>query len=234
MANSLMCKSTVGILCRWRLDLFDSLFAQVNFIHIHQEEITAMVVWLPKQNLKFTIKVAKQLFPKGYQYSIWIICFHWWFFINISWLYMLLYFHIRIHLANIWLICVNTWIMIHIKNRNKCRQTASSVLIKGKSIYHVIWKLSRCHNLIWLDHDRLYTYHSGLCHWPWWRHQMQTFFRVTGPLWGESIGQLWIPLKKAGDAELWCYPWPALSQTTQQTIETPVIWDAIALIMMSL
>ena len=59
-------------------------------------------------------------------------------------------------------------------------------------------------------------------------------FRVTGSLWGESNGHRWIPLTKASDAELWCFLWPALEQTVEQTIETPVIWDAIALIMTSL
>ena len=34
-------------------------------------------------------------------------------------------------------------------------------------------------------------------------------FHVTGPLWGESIGQRWIPLTKASDAELWCFLWSA-------------------------
>ena len=32
---------------------------------------------------------------------------------------------------------------------------------------------------------------------------------VTGPLWGESIGGRWIPLKKASDAEFWCFLWSA-------------------------
>ena len=36
-------------------------------------------------------------------------------------------------------------------------------------------------------------------------------FRVTGPLCGEFTGHRWIPLTKAGDAELWCFlrstPW---------------------------
>ena len=60
-------------------------------------------------------------------------------------------------------------------------------------------------------------------------------FRVTGPLWGESTGHRWIPLtKKASDAELWCFLWSAPEQTVEKTIETPVIWDAIALIMTSL
>ena len=30
-------------------------------------------------------------------------------------------------------------------------------------------------------------------------------FRVTGPLWGESIGDRWIPLTNASDADLWCF-----------------------------
>ena len=54
-------------------------------------------------------------------------------------------------------------------------------------------------------------------------------FRVTGPLWGESTGDRRIPLTKASDAELWCFLWS--EQTVEQTIETTVIWDAIAPIM---
>ena len=34
-------------------------------------------------------------------------------------------------------------------------------------------------------------------------------FRVTGPLYREFIGHLWIPLTKASDAELWCFLWSA-------------------------
>ena len=56
-------------------------------------------------------------------------------------------------------------------------------------------------------------------------------FRVTGPLWGESTDHRWIPLKKANDAELWCFLWTAPEQTVEQTIKTPVIWDAITRIM---
>ena len=63
---------------------------------------------------------------------------------------------------------------------------------------------------------------------------MQKTFRVTGSLWGESIGHRLISLTKASDKELWCFPLSAPEQTVKQTIETPVIWDAIALIMMSL
>ena len=41
----------------------------------------------------------------------------------------------------------------------------------------------------------------------WWRHQMETFFRVTGHLCGELTGHRWIPLIKVSDAELWCFLW---------------------------
>ena len=58
-------------------------------------------------------------------------------------------------------------------------------------------------------------------------------FRVTGPLCGEFTGHRWIPLTKAGDAELWCFLWSATEQTLEQTIERLVIWDAIVLIMTS-
>ena len=53
-------------------------------------------------------------------------------------------------------------------------------------------------------------------------------FRVAGPLWGM------IPLTIASDAELWCFLWSAPEQTVEQTIETQVISDGIALIMTSL
>ena len=58
-------------------------------------------------------------------------------------------------------------------------------------------------------------------------------FRVTGPLWGESIDDRWIPLTKASDVELWCFL-SMPEQTVEQTLETPVIWDATALNMTSL
>ena len=61
-----------------------------------------------------------------------------------------------------------------------------------------------------------------------------SIFRITGPLCGESSGHQWIPLTKASDAELLCFLWSAPEQTVEQTIETPVIWDGITLIMTSL
>ena len=59
-------------------------------------------------------------------------------------------------------------------------------------------------------------------------------FRITGALWGESIGQRWIPSQMANDAGLWYFLLSAHEQRADQAIETLVIWDAIALIMTSL
>ena len=55
-------------------------------------------------------------------------------------------------------------------------------------------------------------------------------FRVTGPLRGEFTGYRWIPLTKASNAELSCFLSSAPIPTVEQTMETPVIWDDIALI----
>ena len=60
------------------------------------------------------------------------------------------------------------------------------------------------------------------------------FYRVIGSLCGEFTGHQWIPLTKASDAEFWCFIWSAPEQTIVQRVETPVIWDSIALIMTSL
>ena len=52
-------------------------------------------------------------------------------------------------------------------------------------------------------------------------------FHVTGPLWGESTGDRWIPLTKAREAELWCFLWSMPEQTVEQTIEMLVILNKI-------
>ena len=43
----------------------------------------------------------------------------------------------------------------------------------------------------------------------------RNIFRVTGLMWGESIGHLWIPLTKASDVDLWCFLWSAPEQTVE-------------------
>ena len=65
-----------------------------------------------------------------------------------------------------------------------------------------------------------------------WRHQMETFSALLALCEGESTGGF--PLTKASDAELWCFRWSEPEQMVEQTIETPMIWDAIAFIMTSL
>ena len=57
---------------------------------------------------------------------------------------------------------------------------------------------------------------------------------VTDPLRGDFTGHRWILLTKSSYAELWCFLLSAPEQTIEKTIETLVIWDAIAHIMMSL
>ena len=61
----------------------------------------------------------------------------------------------------------------------------------------------------------------------------RNIFRVTGPLWGESIGDRRIPLTNASE-KLCCFISSAPQQTVEQTMETTVIWDTIMLIMTSL
>ena len=58
--------------------------------------------------------------------------------------------------------------------------------------------------------------------------------RVTGPLWGESTGDWWISLTKASDVGHWYFLWSVPEPTVEQTIETSMIWDDIALIMASM
>ena len=58
-------------------------------------------------------------------------------------------------------------------------------------------------------------------------------FRFTGPLWGESTGPRWFPLTRpvTRNSDVFL---SVPEQTVEQTIETPVIWDAIAVIMTAL
>ena len=60
---------------------------------------------------------------------------------------------------------------------------------------------------------------------------METFSALLVLRDGNPPRQRWIPLTKASDAELWCFRWSAIEQMVEQTIETPVIVDTIAVIM---
>ena len=56
-------------------------------------------------------------------------------------------------------------------------------------------------------------------------------FCATGHLCGEFTGNRWIPSTQASNAELIYFLWSTPEPTVEQTLETPVIWDAIAVIM---
>ena len=74
----------------------------------------------------------------------------------------------------------------------------------------------------------------SICAITWWRHQMETFSALLALCMRKPTGHRWIPPIKTSDAELWCFLWSASDETVEQTIETPMIWDTIALIMTSL
>ena len=58
--------------------------------------------------------------------------------------------------------------------------------------------------------------------------------RITGLLRAQFTDHRWIPRTKASDAELSCLLWSVPEPALGQTMEMPVIWDAIALITTSL
>ena len=80
-------------------------------------------------------------------------------------------------------------------------------------------KLNICNCEDICSHDDVIKWKHISCYWPFVR---------------ETTAHQWIPLTKVSDAELWCFLWFAPGQTGEQTIETPVICDAIALLMTSL
>ena len=64
---------------------------------------------------------------------------------------------------------------------------------------------------------------------PWWRHQMEIFSSLPALCVGNPPA-----ITKASVVELWCFLWSVPEQMLEQTIETQVFWEAIALIMTSL
>ena len=64
---------------------------------------------------------------------------------------------------------------------------------------------------------------------------METFSALLAFCAGYSLvtGPRWIPRTKASDAELWYFLLFVPEQTVELTIETQVIWDAIAPIVTS-
>ena len=64
----------------------------------------------------------------------------------------------------------------------------------------------------------------------WWRHSCldETFSSSLALCEGNPLVTGGFPPTKASDAEIWCFLWSVAEQTVEQTIDTPVIWDAIA------
>ena len=70
--------------------------------------------------------------------------------------------------------------------------------------------------------------------WAWRRHQMKQITALLALCEGKPPVTGGFSSHRPGcDAELWCFLWSAPEQTLEQTIETPVIWDALVLIMTS-
>ena len=67
----------------------------------------------------------------------------------------------------------------------------------------------------------------------WRRYPLETFSVLLALCEGIHRWPVDSPTK-ASNAELWCFPLCMPEQTVKQTIETPVIWEAIALIMITL
>ena len=63
--------------------------------------------------------------------------------------------------------------------------------------------------------------------WTWRRRQMKRFCTLLSLV-------RWPVDSSHSNTELWCFLWSAPDKTVEQTIETLVIWEAIALIMTSL
>ena len=57
--------------------------------------------------------------------------------------------------------------------------------------------------------------------------------RVVDPLWWKSTGHQSIPLTKASNAKHWCFLWYPPEQKFEQTVQFPVIWDVITVIVTS-
>ena len=65
----------------------------------------------------------------------------------------------------------------------------------------------------------------------WWHRQMETLSALLALCEGNSSVTGKFPSQgNASDAKLWCFLSSTPEQTVKQPIETPVIWDAIALI----
>ena len=101
--------------------------------------------------------------------------------------------------------CVKPTLMKYfISNSHAHNEFTSRLLGERQPTPFMSWYLHTPHALT--HRDRIWVESVATKYIPpkftetWWRRQMKTFFRVTGP-----CGHRWIPLTKASDAELWCF-----------------------------
>ena len=106
-----------------------------------------------------------------------------------------------------------------------------SVAVWWDRLWCVIWSFVLCIDMS--CRESLCGRHLDTCRFIMMTSSNGNIFRVTG-LWGESTGDWWIALTKDSRAGLWCFPWSVPEKKVAQIIETPVIWDAKALIVTSL
>ena len=104
--------------------------------------------------------------------------------------------------------------------------------------WHYIYQIYfiELNNIIYWSKFHQCLFPRTICHhrqkmgWRWTNAKMTSsngnIFCVTG-----VTGPRWIPLTKASDAGLWCFLWCTPEQTGEETLEMPVILDAMALIM---
>ena len=95
---------------------------------------------------------------------------------------------------------------------------------------HRVWDQKNIHHLLLVTSDCKVAFKGR---WTWWHYQMESFSALLAlceanpPVTGGFPSQS--PLTRS-----WCFLWSVPKQTVWQTTGTPVIWDAITLIMTSL
>ena len=108
------------------------------------------------------------------------------------------------------------------------RQIMQKQTLQARTKYiHVSFVSTKTwHCLLSICHDYWHCWQLFLGNREWKLYKMSHLEKF-------NIGHRCISLTKASHAELWCFLWSGSQQTVEETIETPVIWDAIALIMTS-
>ena len=103
-----------------------------------------------------------------------------------------------------------------------CPRIVRKLILLTGGLAWAMW----CLHVSWtIDLNNLMQTHDGVIKWK--------YFSRYWPIWVNPSVTGGFP-SKISDAELWCFHWSASEHTVEQSIETPLILDAIALIMASL